>query len=575
MEKLTEKVLNSEYKDRVQFIVEFNSPKEDQDFAKVVDSLLNYSTIPEINIDVFKEKFKENIENYKHYLIVLSDFDLDKVEDKVKLKVKVINDLVETVREHNLQAWIHVLLLSDIKQISIDSKFELFDILLKAKPIHDNGLYEIFKMTTIHKNVLLEIFHKYVVAYVLAGSYMKGRAADTSDVDVYVVIDDTDVKLHTHTELKQKLYSLITQKALEVMALVQTKKILHPQVYTLTEFWLAMSEANPVIITFLRDGIALYDRGMFIAWKHLLMKGILKPSKEAAEKYLSAAEALLSESKNKLRMMLLEDISLSMITAAQAVLMDYGLLPPDPKETPIMLKKAFIENKSLLEEDYVRKLEEIVKLRKDIEHRKKEEVTGSEIEEWMKIAESFINRMKKLKTQIDTEKEKEEISYYIQDFYSTKSYVEDLYDRSVEDLFKESFPTEYKLLEDIQRDIELYREGKLDVINVTKLKSNLINLTRFLKYIAENRKISLMEKYSIEISANDKRYSVYPTQDYIFIVGDTIAKYNYIGDKIDEYPRSDFENVVLKEIKEKGRKIIDSKVLNVLSKIFGDFQILI
>jgi uncharacterized protein (UPF0332 family)/predicted nucleotidyltransferase len=574
MEKIVEKVLNSDYKNRVQLIAEFQPPKEDQDFAKVVDSLLIYSSLPEVNVNVVKEKFKQDIENFRHCLIVLSDFDLEKPDERLKLKAKVIGELLDFIKSENLKIWLHVLLLEDIKQISMDSRFELFDILLKAKPLYDNGLYEIFRMTVIHKNILLDIFHKYVVAYVLAGSYMKGRAAETSDVDVYVVIDDTDVKVHTHSELKQKLYSLIIQKAMEVMALTQTKKILHPQVYTLTEFWLAMSEANPVIITFLRDGVALYDRGMFIAWKQLLIKGILKPSREAAEKYLNASEAMLAEADHKLKMLMLEEISLSMITAAQAVLMDYGFLPPDPKETPVMLRKAFVENKKLLEEDYVKKLEEIVKLRKDIEHRKKEEVKGSEIEEWMKIARDFINRMKRLKVQIDAEKEKEEISYYIQDFYALKTQVEDLYEQSLESLFESSFPTELKLLNDLLSDIQAYRDGKLDIIDTTKLKNSLINMNRFLRYLIENKKVNLIEKYSLEVVSNNKKYSVYLTPDYIFVVGDSIVKYNYLGEKLDEIPRTEFENVVLKEIKEKGRKQLDIKVLNVLSKIFGEFQII-
>lgn len=32
-----------------------------------------------------------------------------------------------------------------------------------------------------------------------------------------------------------------------------------------------------------------------------------------------------------------------MVTAAQSVIMDYGILPPDPKETPEYLRKIFVE----------------------------------------------------------------------------------------------------------------------------------------------------------------------------------------------------------------------------------------
>jgi len=361
---------------------------------------------------------------------------------------------------------------------------------------------------------------------------------------------------------------------MKAMMITQSKKILHPQVYTLTEFWLAMSEANPVIITFLRDGLALYDRGTFIAWKQLLIKGIIKPSREAAEKYLNMAENSIKEVENKLKTMLMEDIALSMVTAAQAALMNYGLLPPDPKETSVLLKKVFVEDKKLLEEEYAKKLEEVVKIRKDIEHKRKEVVTGKEIEEWLNIAKDFINRMKRLKTQIDVEKEKEEISYYIQEFYSLKTQLEDLYENSIENIFRERFPTELQLLNELLKDIELYREQKLDVIDVNRLKNNIINMNRFLRYLIEGKKSELVSKYNIEIVSGGKKYDIYSTEDYIFVIGEKIDKYNYLGERLDSYPRDKFEEIVLKEIRHKGRRIIDKKLISALEKIFGDFQII-
>ena len=573
-EAFVEEILNSKIKDKVQFIVEFQPPKQDKDFAAIVDTLLTYSTLPEINLEELKQQFKDKIVSYKHYIIVLSDFDLEKPQDKLKLKAEAYQELLEIIKRKNYDIWLHILLLEDIKQISMDSKFELFDILLKAKVHYDKGLYEIFKLALVHKGLVLDIFQKYVVAYVLAGSYIKGRATESSDVDVYVVIDDTDVKLHTFVELKQKLYSIVTQEAMKAMMITQSKKILHPQVYTLTEFWLAMSEANPVIITFLRDGLALYDRGTFIAWKQLLIKGIIKPSREAAEKYLNMAENSIKEVENKLKTMLMEDIALSMVTAAQAALMNYGLLPPDPKETSVLLKKVFVEDKKLLEEEYAKKLEEVVKIRKDIEHKRKEVVTGKEIEEWLNIAKDFINRMKRLKTQIDVEKEKEEISYYIQEFYSLKTQLEDLYENSIENIFRERFPTELQLLNELLKDIELYREQKLDVIDVNRLKNNIINMNRFLRYLIEGKKSELVSKYNIEIVSGGKKYDIYSTEDYIFVIGERIDKYNYLGERLDSYPRDKFEEIVLKEIRHKGRRIIDKKLISALEKIFGDFQII-
>jgi len=573
-EKFVEEVFKTNIKDRVLSILEFPPPAEKKEFEEIVDRLFSYSTLPEVDTEVIKNKFAKEFQNYKHILIFLQDWDIENIADKIKLKGEVYNTLLEIIKKNNYQIWLHILLMEDIKNISMDSQFILFDSLLGAKPLYDKGLYEVLKLALTHKQLLLEIFGKYVVAYVLAGSYVKGRASETSDVDVYVVIDDTDVKLHTFVELKQKLYARITEEAMKAMVITQSKKILHPQVYTLTEFWLSLSESNPVIITFLRDGIALYDRGMYIAWKQLLLKGIIKPSKEAAEKYLSLAETTLIEVENKMKEILIQDIAVSMLTAAQAVLMNYGLLPTDPKETPMFLRKLFLEEKKMLEEEYIKDLEEIWKIRKDFEHEKPKEIKGSDIDKWLDAAKKFLNRMKNLKKAIDKEKEKEEISYYIQEMYSLIAQLEDLYKESIESIFEKRFKTELSLLKDLLENIKLYREGKLDIIDISKLRNDLTSFNRFLKYLIENKKASIMTNYLFEIVKDNKKYDVYITEDSIFVISEKIERYDYSGKKIAEYERSQFDNIVLKELNEKGKNLIDKRIIEAFNNIFGEYEIL-
>jgi len=296
MADLKDDILNSEYKDRVLGIMEFKEKNEN--IMNLLKELIYYSSIM-VRDDLF-EKYKREIEVYKHWIIILSDFDLSS-EEKIKLKASFLEKYLQKIKIEKLDIWLHVLLIEDIRNIAMDSRFELLDLLAIGNVIYDKGIFEIFRLTSVHKKLIIDILQKYVVAYVLAGSQVKGRSVESSDVDIYVVIDDTDVKQHTFEELKIKLMDLILNKAMEAKILVNSKKDLHPQVYTLTEFWLAMSESNPVIITFLRDGIPLYDRGMFIAWKQLLLKGIIKPSQEAANKYMTAAENALKEARNKLK----------------------------------------------------------------------------------------------------------------------------------------------------------------------------------------------------------------------------------------------------------------------------------
>jgi len=574
IQKFTEEILKSNIGERILSVLELPSLAEDKEFEEISEKLLIYSVLPEIDLEALKNKFSKEIKNYKHVIVFLQDWDLENFVDKLKLKANGYSIMLDIIKKNNYQIWLHILLMEDIKNISMDSQFILFDALLKAKVLYDKGLYEIFKLTILHKQLLLDIFGKYVVAYVLAGSYVKGKATSTSDVDVYVVIDDTDVKLHTFIELKQKLYAKITEEAMRAMILTQSKKVLHPQIYTLTEFWYALSESNPVIITFLRDGIALYDRGMYIAWKLLLLKGIIKPSKEAAEKYLSLAEATINDAENKIRDILIQDIAVSMITAAQAALMNYGILPTDPKETPILLRKLFSEEKKMLEEEYIKDLEEIWRIRKDIEYGKLQEIKGTDLDRWMETAKNFLNRMKNLKKAIDREKEKEEISYYIQEFYSLKEQLEDLYEEPIESLFERNFNTEVPLLRELLGNIRSYRDGKLDIIDISKFRNDIINFNRFLRYLIESKKTNIITKYVFEVVKDNKKYDVYITEDSIFIVSEKkIEKYNYLGNKVDEFDRSQFD-LVIKELLEKGKHSINKKVLEALEKIFGEYEII-
>jgi predicted nucleotidyltransferase len=82
-------------------------------------------------------------------------------------------------------------------------------------PIYDTGMLAAIKIAEVHKTMVLKKFEKYIVSYVLAGSLVQGRASKSFDVDVWVVIDDTDVKRMTRAELKDKVRAIIIQMGFE------------------------------------------------------------------------------------------------------------------------------------------------------------------------------------------------------------------------------------------------------------------------------------------------------------------------------------------------------------------------
>jgi uncharacterized protein (UPF0332 family)/predicted nucleotidyltransferase len=574
MADLKDDILNSEYRDRVIGIMEFKEKNEN--IINLLKELIYYSSIM-VSEDLF-EKYKREIEVYKHWIIILSDFDLSP-EEKIKLKVSFLEKYLQKIKNEKLDIWLHVLLIEDIKNIAMDSRFELLDLLSIGNIIYDKGIFEIFRLISVHKKLIIDILQRYVVAYVLAGSQVKGRNVESSDVDIYVVIDDTDVKQHTFEELKIKLMDLIINKAMEAKILVNSNKELHPQVYTLTEFWLAMSESNPVIITFLRDGIPLYDRGMFIAWKQLLLKGILKPSQEAANKYITAAENALKEARNKLKNMInnliVEDLAVAMITSAQAVIMDYGLLPGDPKETPEMLKKLFVD-KGILNIEYVNILSEVWKMRKDFEHGKVSEYKYEDLMNVFEKAEKFISEMKNIKQIIDKENEKKMIDNYILIYEELKTKFQDLFNIEYNNYVKEKMPIEYNGLENLENDIKNYKEKKYDIIELEKLKESLLYHIRNIRNLIENKKEELLLrfKYSIIDKEKNKNYDLYLSKSKLYIVTENgIEIYDYSGNKIGTFNDLKYREEMIKDISKDGLNYLDNNVIGVLNKIFKDYYI--
>src|SRR3990170_4367472 len=101
-------------------------------------------------------------------------------------------------------------------------------------------------------------------------------------------------------ELLDKLRGICYDYIREATALAGVKNILSIQVYLLTDFWQQVKDAHPVMFTFIRDGIPLYDRGTFLPWKLLLKMGKIKPSPEAIDMFMSMGDKVGQTVKDRL-----------------------------------------------------------------------------------------------------------------------------------------------------------------------------------------------------------------------------------------------------------------------------------
>ncbi|MFH1376568.1 MAG: hypothetical protein ABIH25_02935 [Candidatus Woesearchaeota archaeon] len=341
--------------------------------------------------------------------IALND-NKSKVQPDYKLKDSVAKELVKITKEIDKHFFLDIMLMSEIKEALFDSKYEILQDIAMSLIIYDPvDFLGALKISEVHKNMVIRKFDKYILSYVAAGSLFRGEKSN--DIDVYVVIDDTDVKRMSRIELKDKLRGLIVSMGFEAAAMTGVKKQFHVQTYILTDFWESVKDAHPVIFTLLRDGIPIYDRGVFMPWRLLLNMGRIRPSPEAIDMQMNMGESLIKRAKQKMLLIASEDLYYAVLNPSQAALMLYGVTPPTPKETVKLMEEIFVKKEKILEQTYVNTLEKLRLFFKDMEHGKLKEVTGAELDKILNDSENYLKRIKKLFDQIERKKEKENLGH--------------------------------------------------------------------------------------------------------------------------------------------------------------------
>jgi len=261
-----------------------------------------------------------------------------------------------------------------------------------------------YKSTNEYKEKLLGMFKSYVKAIIMFGSITRGEQHGKSDVDIYMIFDDTKMPLKKFEDIRDK----ITDDMYRVARSIDPR--LHPQpVIALTEYWDGMRRSNPVFYTLTRDGYAVYDAGFFIPVRKLLEQGKFPGTKESAYLRMESVPKRLERVKDVKKLMIAEDIYYSMLDAAQAILMYIGVGPPAPGQTAEELRKHLVVHK-LLDEKYAKMMEDVYAFRKKIEYKEKiEEVSGKDLDEWIKKASDYVEAMTGLLKKLETSKKVEDI----------------------------------------------------------------------------------------------------------------------------------------------------------------------
>ncbi|MCF7798318.1 nucleotidyltransferase domain-containing protein [Candidatus Woesearchaeota archaeon] len=487
-------------------------------------------------------------------LVLIDDQDSHKLpKHELAEKVqKVVDEVAGGIDKHLV---VQALLLTDLWQQCYDAKHDMLQMIAMGASVYDTGMLAAIKISEVHKTMVLKKFEKYIVSYVLAGSLTQGKATPESDIDVFVVIDDTDVKKMTRVELRDKLRAIILGMGAEAGQATGIQNKINIQVYILTDFWESIKDASPTIFTFLRDGVPFYDRGVFMPWKQLLQMGRVKPSPEAIDMFMSSGSQFMERIQAKIRDIVMDDLFWALITPSQAALMMYGIPPTTPKETPIAMRDILVKKEKLLEDKYVKTLEDVLRVRKEFEHGTKKDVTGKEMDDLIKGSNAFLQRLEKLFKEIETRKQEEQV---LETYESMVTAMRDslrlegfekVDEKKVQELFDEHVIKKGFLPESAKRKIDEICQGKKDydakklskqeVITVIKDGREVMNL--LIDHIQRKRGIEL-EKTKLRVKYGEQFAEVLVLGDTIFIITDlesedrmvTKAKLTKFGKLIDK-----------------------------------------
>lgn len=453
-----------------------------------------------IKLFIEEEEVPKETEKYMHLYIVIP-------EDKFKEAPKIKSDLVKQLDSMKQKTWLHLKTPVDIWETCLDSKFEIAGAIAMSFPLYDKGILGALRVSEIHKSLVLQKFERYVVSYVIGGSLVRGEAVKTSDVDVFVIINDTDVKKMSRLELKERLRGIVYQYIGEASAIAGVKNKLNVQVYLLTDFWESVKDAHPVMFTFIRDGIPIYDRGTFMPWKALLKMGKLKPSPEAIDMFMSMGDKTVKFAKQSLIEILVRDIYWGIVTPSQAILMLNGSPPPTPKQLVPEMKKNFLEKEKMLEKKYIDIVERVVNLYKDYEHEKLKEIKGEEIDRLIKDSEDYLKRLKELREQIQKRFQEKTLEQIYNDVFDLlKGIIGNKNPAALTSEFEKNFVKKGKftaqhlrILHDVIRSKAELKKGKTDLTKVDNVRKNAALLINSLLEYSQRSELMVLEKGRMRI----------------------------------------------------------------------------
>ncbi len=367
-----------------------------------------------------------------------------------------------------------------------------------------------FSIAQKFANEILKEFKQSLKVVAVYGSTAKGKHKKTSDIDVFVVIDDTKIESDVPMEVKDRIQRDLYKIAGEI-----DKNITIQYFVFLTEFWESLRSVQPILMHVLNSGIPVYDVGVFMPAKRMLQRGLIPATKESVAKRLYTAPQLLDMARTRVTSAA-HSIEQAMASAGQAPLMQIGKVAVGKEDIGRTLNELFVK-KGVLEKKYADDATAIHKFAKEVEMIEDDEKKcvgiGKRMDEYLDKTKKFIERMKKLTNQLDEDSKTKIIMKTYKTFLKANIGALELIGveppeelKDLSGVMGKKFPDlkddQKDLFERIAKAVIVSKKGKADIIPEGEIygireetKRFIYNLGNKLKELKKDGKIKLPDDF--------------------------------------------------------------------------------
>ena len=347
-----------------------------------------------------EEKAMEAIESKKRDLSMIQDITKREVS---KLKASGIESLEDLISAEDSTLVDLGFEESRIKSLKDNAKKLLDELKAEERKISElkkkKDFEERMNVARTYATKLVQKFKNRIKAVVVYGSTAKGTHHEKSDLDIFVIMDDTGIEGEIPDSVKDKIWDDLVRIAQDT-----DKRITIQAFMFLTEFWDNLRVAEPVLISILRYGIPVYDVGVFMPAKRMVERGKVPTTKEAVDKKIYSAPKFVDYAVSRIKSAA-HYLEQAVASAGNAALMMVGRLPVNKEEVADALDSIFVE-RGMLEKEVTEKIREVVKFAKEVEYLKEEEAQnlGERTDHYIKVAREVIDRIKTLIESMDLKK---------------------------------------------------------------------------------------------------------------------------------------------------------------------------